>query len=76
MLEQDPDVQPLGVQQNKSGIRPPVDVSWIEQSKLTLSLVAVKLVKFPLLSTNKVKVKSSPLIVKFIFRSFKTSPVE
>ena len=31
-----------------------------------LSFSAVKLVKFPLGSTNKVKVKSSPLIVKFI----------
>ena len=41
-----------------------------------LSFSAVKLVKFPLGSTNKVKVKSSPLIVKFIFHSFKDSPVD
>ena len=65
-------MQPLGVQQNISGIRPPVDVTWIEQSKLVLSFVAVKLVNVPLGSTNKVNVKSSPLIVKFIFHSFKS----
>lgn len=32
MAEQDPDVQPLGVQQNASAIMPPVAVNWIEQS--------------------------------------------
>ena len=41
-----------------------------------LSFSAVKLVKVPLGSTDKVKVKSSPLIVKFIFHSFKDSPVD
>ena len=69
-------MQPLGVQQNLSGIMEPLDVTWISQSYSVLSLVAVKLVKFPLGSTNKVKVKSSPLIVKFIGNSFKDSPVD
>lgn len=41
-----------------------------------LSFSAVKLVKVPLGSTNKVKVKSSPLIVKFMSNSFKDSPVD
>ena len=41
-----------------------------------LSFSAVKLVNSPLRFTDKVKVKSSPLIVKFICNSFKDSPVD
>ena len=76
--KQGPAVQPLGPQQNSSGGMAE-DCTRIMQLKLVEFCVAVKLVKFPLASVSKVNVKSSPLIVKFIFQtpsSRKDSPVD